>query len=164
MTKLKKKSLTQTHHHSNHDHARLIGLLKKAGLKLTETREQVLCLLETEHGPFSADEILNALPKHTCDPATVYRTMLQFEEHHITRRCDFGDGIARYELRDESGHHHHHVLCTQCKKIEAIEESPLLAKLEKALSQIPLGLGFTQVSHTLEFFGLCAACGKSKKQ
>ena len=42
----------------------LAGLLKSKGLSVTVPRKLILNLLMKEHGPFSAEEILNKLPKN----------------------------------------------------------------------------------------------------
>lgn len=50
-------------------------------------------------------------------------------------------------------HHHHHIVCRTCGKIENVEAC-ILGELEKMLAQ----KGYTDLSHSLEFFGVCESC------
>ncbi len=141
-----------------HDHGSLdaaFEVMKKAGLKRTKPREQILHYLADHHGPFSARELHQALKRKELDAVTIYRCLAAFEEAALVRRCDFGDGIARFEFRGESEHHHHHVICQNCRKIEKLDDCHL-EKLEEKVKS----LGYSNVRHVLEFSGRCRACTK----
>ena len=126
--------------------------LESAGLRMTSPRVQLLEAIIADHGPFSVDEIL-ALPRaRGMDRVTVYRGLQTFEEIGLVSRCEFGDGVSRYEFIHE-GHHHHHVVCRKCKKSENIEEC-IPTQLIKAVQK----MGYADVSHSLEFFGVCEKC------
>ena len=73
----------------------------------------------------------------------------------LVRRCDFGDGPVRYEHQGEDGHHHHHVICRKCRKVTSLDQC-LIESLEKGLQR----QGFSQISHSLEFFALCEKCAQ----
>jgi Fur family ferric uptake transcriptional regulator len=132
----------------------LLTELKRNKLKLTPPRKLVLETLLANHGPFSVEELQTNFIKNTCDLATVYRTVTSLEEINLVRRCEFGDGIARYELVDPNHHHHHHLICKQCKSVEVIEA----CELEKSINQLAKKRGFSNISHILEFFGVCPNC------
>ena len=140
------------HHHS---HSKgiddVLSDLKKHRLKLTEPRRAILQALIDSHGPFTAEEIFKIITKRVCDVATVYRCVTSLEEAGILRRCEFGDGIARYELAGAT--HHHHIICNECKRIEIVEDD----ELEK-IDSFARKRGFSDISHTLEFFGICPKC------
>ena len=73
----------------------------------------------------------------------------------MIRRCEFGDGIARYELAESDlNHHHHHMICNQCKKVEVLD----LAHVEESIDRAAKKSGFKGISHILEFFGICPDC------
>ena len=128
--------------------------LRKVRLKVTEARVGVLEGLAQGHGPFSAEEIHQTLAEGTCDLATIYRTLASLEKAGLVSRCEFGDGTARYELaHGASRHHHHHVICRQCKKVEVLDDCEL-----QDLNQFAIRRGFTDVTHSLEFFGVCRTC------
>ncbi len=124
----------------------------QAKLKRTKSREAILRHLVEHHGPFSAKELQLALKRKDLDTVTTYRCLASFEEAGLVRRCEFGDGLARFE---ESEHHHHHVICVSCRKIEKLED----CHLEKLEEKVKL-MGYAKVSHVLEFTGLCRGCSK----
>lgn len=130
-----------------------LASLKKAELKLTSPRKAILQALVDEHGPFTAEEVHKKVGRRVCDQATIFRTLASLEEVGILRRCEFGDGSARYEISDRPGHHHHHLICKKCRRVEMIEDCEL-----EGLDRLAQKRGFTEVSHILEFFGLCPDC------
>lgn len=127
--------------------------LKAKGLKHTKSRELMLRHLVSFHGPFSVKEIYQELKQFGLDFTTGYRILTSFEKIGLARRCDFGDGIARYEFSDGQGHHHHHVICVKCRKVEPISHCRL-SRLEREVRD----LGYSKVRHVLEFMGICPIC------
>jgi len=126
--------------------------------KLTSQREaivQVLLNHEKEH--LSVEEVYmlvkNSYPN--LGLATVYRTLELLCELHIVEKMNFGDGMARYDLRgDETDHMHHHLICNVCGKLEEIKEDWLL-ELELRLER---EYGFTVTDHRLDFKGSYHTC------
>ncbi|WP_246845483.1 Fur family transcriptional regulator [Bdellovibrio sp. NC01] len=131
--------------------------VRKAGMKLTEQRKQMLKVLLHHLEPVSADDIFKEVgsKKDGMDLVTIYRILKKFEEAGLVSRLEFGDGVARFELTLESGHHHHHVICRQCQKVEPIH----LCDLEPHIKAVE-AMGYKQLSHRLDFFGLCANCSE----
>jgi Fur family ferric uptake transcriptional regulator len=129
--------------------------LKRNKLKLTEPRKLIVEALFENHGPFGAEDLHEKFLKEECDLATVYRTLASLEQAKVINRCDFGDGVARYELLDiDESHHHHHLICTGCKKIEVIDH----CEVDHSIDRFAKKRGFKEVSHRLEFFGICPNC------
>lgn len=133
-------------------------LLRKHGLKVTVPRLAILQVLATKHGPFTTEEILkltdSGAKKNKADLVTVYRCLAKFEALGLIGRCEFGDGATRYELLREE-HHHHHIICRVCKRVEEMPTCPM----EKSKIRLPK-TGFRDISHRLEFFGVCLDCHK----
>jgi len=129
-------------------------LIKSFGLNDTKPRRDILRLLQKEHGPFSAEEILQAIGPESCDQATVFRTLKQFLGKGLVKAISLNEGFIRYEFNDPR-HHHHHIICRNCQKLETIEEC-LVKGLENKLAQ----KGYTKIDHSLEFFGLCPDCSE----
>ena len=129
-----------------------LHLLQDEGYKLTRARKALIEILATEHGPFSVDDLQKMLST-PCDMATIYRNMALFESLNMVANCDFQDGTARFEWSGPGHHHHHHIICKQCHHIEALEYC-FVEELEKLVQD----RGFTEVSHRLEFYGLCQEC------
>ena len=76
---------------------RVDELLAKAGLRHTRQRREILQLLLEKHGPFSAQDVMREIGERSCDPVTVYRVLETLAAARLARRCDFSDGIARFE-------------------------------------------------------------------
>jgi Fur family ferric uptake transcriptional regulator len=151
------------HTSHRHEHAKpdASTLIRGAGLKVTKPRIAILEVLIKDHGPFAAEEIFSKLstPKNaiSCDVVTIYRCLTKFESLGLISRCDFGDGSIRYELRSKD-HHHHHIICRICKRVEPLNKCPV----EDRAIQMPK-MGFKDVSHRLEFFGVCPECHEASR-
>ena len=130
--------------------------LRAHAMRVTEPRKAMLAILTTEHGPFSAEELHERLRGRGCDVVTVYRSLQAMEEVGVLRRCDFGDGTYRYEI-NLGEHHHHHIVCRICRSVQVLD----LCVVEK-LEQIARRMGYQNISHTLEVFGVCPACAQKR--
>lgn len=138
--------------------------LQIAGHKLTQTRQNLLKSMMDFVGPFSAEDLYSkgrrGSKSKTCDLVTVYRSLNTFAELGILSRVDFGDGVARYEILSPDGSHHHHIVCTVCRKIEPLTGcgNGSIERQEKSLAEA----GYSQLSHRLEFFGVCPDCNRKQ--
>ena len=132
-----------------------IAALRAKQLRITEPRRLILGALIAEHGPFSMEDIHRLVKKNGCDLVTVYRTLPVLEDAGLVRRCDFGDGAARYEFNH--GDHHHHVICRRCQKVETLD----LCVVD-ALERLVKERGYSEITHQLELFGICPACQRQK--
>ncbi len=84
--------------------------------------------------------------------STVYRTVQSLAGSHDVDVIITADGEARY--RSCSSGHHHHLVCRSCGRTEEV----LNSAVERWAAQVGSQHGFTEVSHTLEVFGLCPRC------
>ncbi|MDR3606267.1 MAG: transcriptional repressor [Oligoflexia bacterium] len=130
-------------------------LLKGASLKSTTARQEVLKVLQGSGESLSAQQVHTLLPKDLCDRVTVYRCLETLEEAKIIQRCEFSDGIARFEFSHSEEHHHHHLVCVRCHRIESLE---LQSCPMKTIEQRAQKQGFSVLRHTLELVGVCASC------
>src|ERR1700744_3958857 len=148
-------------HAHKHDPAELetaLGVLREHGQRVTEPVKAILRLLIHEHGPFTAEELHARLSSGLCDLVTVYRCLTAMEEINLVRRCDFGDGSYRYEY-NTGEHHHHHIICRECRNVQTLDFC-----VADSLERMARQMGYSNVSHTLEIFGLCPKCqGAAKK-
>ncbi len=136
--------------------------LQSKGFKLTPQREAtVRVLLEHEEDHLSAEDVYMLVKDKAPEIglATVYRTLELLSEMHVVEKMNFGDGVARYDLRsDDSHHHHHHLICVQCGAVDEIMEDwlePLEVRLDKEFS-------FQVLDHRLDFQGICYRCRDKK--
>jgi Fur family ferric uptake transcriptional regulator len=133
-------------------------MLQAQGYKLTPQREAtVRVLLENEEDHLSAEDVFMLVKDKAPEIglATVYRTLELLSDLHVVEKMNFGDGVARYDLRnDSSNHHHHHLICVQCGSVDEIFEDwliPLEQRLEKEYH-------FQVLDHRLDFQGICHRC------
>jgi Fur family ferric uptake transcriptional regulator len=127
-------------------------LIKENNLSLTEPRKNILGFLLKNHGPFSVDEIHNGIGNKSCDLATVYRCIVQFENSNLVERRYLGGEILRYEYKDID-HHHHHIVCRICKSVSKMKYC-FISETEQMIRD----KGYSDITHSLEFFGVCAKC------
>jgi Fur family ferric uptake transcriptional regulator len=135
-------------------------IMKMKHYRITPQRETVLSVFHENPGKhFSAEDVYRLLKKNRIriSKATVYRNLELFSEIGLIRRVDFGDGMARYELSDQSCHSHHHLICEQCGTVIPINID-WLDDLEK---RIATSYAFEIHDHQLKFFGLCKNCRKA---
>jgi len=93
--------------------------------------------------------------------STIYRTLGLLVRAGFLTKIDIGDGQSRYEFKsDEINKHHHHLICTNCRKIIDYsdffnEELDLVNKTEKSLAR---KYNFIVQDHSIDFYGLCKDC------
>jgi Fur family ferric uptake transcriptional regulator len=137
--------------------AQATALLTSASHRMTKTRQLILTAVLRQRGPFSAADLLHTIHSKLhghSDLVTIYRNLPVFEEAGIICRSDFSDEMALYVVAHPGHeHHHHHIVCRRCHKVEAVDSCALEIQ-EKALKK----LGFKEISHRLEFSGICRAC------
>lgn len=129
--------------------------MKELGLKVTQPRRKLLALLMQGQGPLAVEEMQEILKNS--DVVTIYRSLNTFVEHGLVQKYEFGDGISRFELVSQS-HHHHHVICKKCQRVDVLH----LCNVEPHLEAVKK-LGYAQVTHRLEFFGVCSHCQSELK-
>lgn len=137
--------------HKKHDYSEL---LRNANLKATPKRLALLLHLSHTTAPLTAAQIRRGLGK-SADSVTVYRTLEALTAAGITKRVDFHEPEARYELA-AGRHHHHHLVCGDCGIVEDVETCQ-----QAALEQTVLkgSKRFAAIEgHALEFFGTCIKC------
>lgn len=87
---------------------------------------------------------------------TVYRTLTALAEADEVDVILREDGESVY--RRCSGTHHHHLVCRQCGRTVEVE-GPAVERWADSVAQEH---GFTDVSHTLELFGVCLECASRR--
>jgi Fur family ferric uptake transcriptional regulator len=90
---------------------------------------------------------------HSVGLTTVYRhlqVLADRGEVDVLRRDD-GETVYR---RCASGSHHHHLVCRRCGHTVEVKGPEIEAWTER----VATASGFSDVAHTVEIYGLCAAC------
>jgi Fe2+ or Zn2+ uptake regulation protein len=130
-------------------------ILHDARLKTTISRLSVLKTLSEIERPLTAREIHRLLKK--INLVTLYRTLASFEKNQLIKRVDLRKDAVYYELGIE---HHHHIICTDCGKLENFEFCDMDRLTKKIIEKASY---FNKISeHALELFGVCNACVKTQ--
>lgn len=129
--------------------------LKKTGLRATAPRVLIFNILKKARYPLSAQDVKKHAGATPIDTVTIYRTLEAFKRAGLAVQVDFQLGRALYELTGGT-RDHHHVVCVSCNRIEDFTGCDYQPLAKQALRQAS---GFSRIiSHSLEFFGLCALC------
>ena len=125
-----------------------------AGVRSTRQRAAITALLETLDDFRSAQEIHDELRRRgeAIGLTTVYRTLQSMAAAGAvdTLRADTGESV----YRRCSEHHHHHLVCRACGSTVEIQGGHVEAWAAEVASEH----GFSDVSHTIEIFGICGDC------
>lgn len=129
--------------------------LQDNGLRLTRGRLAIIREMLHAPTPLTLSELHVLVKAERCDFATVFRFIQILEKKKLAVRHAWNDRQPHYELAGlHDGHHHHHLICKSCHRVEEIDACTV-ATLEKDLVRQK---GYTDVSHSLEFFGVCPDC------
>jgi Fur family transcriptional regulator, ferric uptake regulator len=138
--------------------------LHSSSYKLTPQREATLrVLLENEADHLSAEDVYLLVKEKSPEIglATVYRTLELLTELKVVDKINFGDGVSRYDLRQEgAAHFHHHLVCIECGSVDEIQED-LLEDVEAIVEQ---NWKFKIKDHRLTFHGICHRCQEKEQK
>ncbi|MCW2516453.1 MAG: zur [Mycobacterium sp.] len=124
-------------------------------VRSTRQRAAISALLENVEEFRSAQDLHDELRRRGegIGLTTVYRTLQSMASAGLvdTLRTDTGESV----YRRCSQHHHHHLVCRICGSTVEVEG----AAAEAWAAEVAARHGFSDVSHTIEIFGVCAGCG-----
>jgi Fur family ferric uptake transcriptional regulator len=125
--------------------------------RATKQRAAITELLDSLEEFKSAQELHDELRRRgeNIGLTTVYRTLqtMSTTNQVDTLRTDTGESV----YRRCSTHHHHHLVCRGCGATVEVEGP----EVETWATEVAAKHGFSDVSHTVEIFGTCSACGPS---
>jgi Fur family ferric uptake transcriptional regulator len=123
--------------------------------RITRQGQAVLSVVDSSESFRSAQDIHAQLRAagEAVGLTTVYRHLALLTDDGQLDALQTADGELVYR-RCRSNHHHHHVVCRQCRRGTEVE----LPDLERWAESTAQALGYTDISHTVEIFGLCATC------
>ncbi|BDX31421.1 transcriptional repressor [Mycobacterium antarcticum] len=123
-------------------------------IRSTRQRTAISALLENVDEFRSAQELHDELRRRGegIGLTTVYRTLQAMASAGLldTLRTDTGESV----YRRCSQHHHHHLVCRACGSTVEVEGGAAEAWAAEVAAQH----GFSDVSHTIEIFGVCGDC------
>lgn len=132
-----------------------LNQLVAAGHRLTAVRRLIIDFLQQSQKPATALELQGVITKklRPVNKTTIYRELELLLNNNIVVEINFGDNKKRYEIAGLP--HHHHLVCSNCDKVEDVFIDRDLHQLEQKITKEK---SFTVHSHSLEFFGLCQDC------
>ena len=134
--------------------------LRAVGQRYTSGRRQLIQALRAGEGPMTIPQILGASARLA--QSSVYRNLAILEEVGAVTRIVTHDDFARFELAEDLTEHHHHLICSSCGDVSDFALLPRVeAQLERALTGVAEGAGFSVEGHRLDLVGRCTACRTS---
>jgi Fur family transcriptional regulator, ferric uptake regulator len=134
----------------------IVDLLREHGMRITKNRTRILDALLQADKPLSLDEIQSRarLKGSVPDFATVFRVMTLLESLQVAQKVHLNRSCSYYELLDPQ-QHYDHIICTECGNVTVMVDS---CPVEKVQRQIEQQYGYSEIRHSLEFFGKCWRC------
>lgn len=93
--------------------------------------------------------------------STVYRHLQSFVDDGLADVIHTAEGETTYRFCGPAADtkHHHHLVCRRCGRAEEIAGRAI----ERWADETARSHGYTDVEHTVEIFGLCPDCTKTRK-
>jgi len=124
------------------------------GVRSTRQRAAISELLNDLDDFRSAQELHDELRRRGegIGLTTVYRTLQSMAAAGLvdTLRTDTGESVYRRCSDD----HHHHLVCRVCGSTVEVQAR----QIESWAADVAREHGFSDVSHTVEIFGVCSGC------
>ena len=122
--------------------------------RVTPQRLLIAQTAESLAGAFSVEDLEGAVRRtdDTTGQATVYRAVSAMVSSGWIERVGERDGSALFARCPAGPHHHHHVVCDGCGRVEATE-CPVVVGPGDATAD-----GFVITRHEITLYGLCPAC------
>lgn len=138
----------------------LAASLRRGGFRITEGRKLLLQILIGAERPLTILELTQRTRSMSAAPdfTTVFRFMVRLEKLGVVRRLSLSRAAAHYQLNDDVNHREH-IVCRGCGKITVLREACPVREIEHKIAR---RYKFTEVTHSLEFFGRCRECTRSK--
>jgi Fe2+ or Zn2+ uptake regulation protein len=91
--------------------------------------------------------------------SSIYRNLAVLEQAGAVRRVITEDEFARFELTEALTEHHHHLICSNCGKVEDVTiPADLESSMDHTIDRVARRAGFAHVSHRLDLIGTCRSC------
>jgi Fur family ferric uptake transcriptional regulator len=134
----------------------IVELLRANGMRITKNRIQIIDTLLRAEKPLSLDEIQERTGANEGMPdyATVFRVMTVLENLQVAQKVNLNRSCSYYELVNPR-QHYDHIICTECGNVTLMIDSCPVEKVERKIEK---RYGFSDIRHSLEFFGICREC------
>lgn len=134
--------------------ARLRERLAAVGQRTTPQRLLVAEVLGAARRQLTAEELWHRVRRRSprLGRATVFRTVEALVDAGVARRFELDNHVYGYAACEPG--HHHHLACSQCGRVEEIDEG----YVRPVALRVAAETGFVIDDARLDFYGRCAAC------
>lgn len=138
-------------------HDEVSARLAHLGQSYTSNRRAIVDVL-IGAGPLTLPELLGR--RHDLAQSSAYRNLALLADAGVVRKIIHDSDHARYELdEDLTGHHHHHLVCSNCGIVVDVElPGDVERLLDRSLAAVATAAGFSLGRHDLDVHGTCADC------
>jgi Fur family transcriptional regulator, ferric uptake regulator len=131
--------------------------LDRVGQRYTPNRRALVDALVRARGPVAMGDLL--VGKRTLPQSSAYRNLAVLEQAGVIRRVITDDDFARFELDEGLTEHHHHLVCSNCGRVEDVAIPVNVERsIGRSLDRLAKGAGFASVGHRLDLIGRCRSC------
>ena len=128
--------------------------LKSRGTRLTPRRDKMLEVLVSSERHPSAGEIHEEVKRYhpRTSLATIYNTIELLKDAGQLLEIEFSGAANRYDGRRH--HHHPHLICLECEKIEDLES----IDHDEPLDDLSCVNGYEITGRRMDYYGVCPDC------
>jgi Fe2+ or Zn2+ uptake regulation protein len=138
-------------------HHTIESRLRGVGQRYTGRRRRLVDILARAGSPLPIREIVGR--RRDLAVSSVYRNLADLELAGVVRRVITEEEHGRYELAEDLTGHHHHLLCSNCGRVEDVDlPAGFEQTLDRTLDRLARDAGFATVSHRLDLIGRCRDC------
>jgi Fur family ferric uptake transcriptional regulator len=140
-------------------HATAATRLRASGERYTAKRRALVDVLSRAERPVAMPDIL--AEARDLAQSSAYRNLVVLERAGVAQRVatGSGEGYVRFELAEDLTEHHHHVVCSNCGRVQDFTTSPTLERtLDHLIGDAARQTGFELETHSLDLIGLCETC------
>jgi Fur family ferric uptake transcriptional regulator len=138
-------------------HTLVADRLHRSRQRYTGGRRALVSALLGAGRPLSIAELLRT--DDDWSQSSLYRNLTVLESCGIVLRLPSTDGVARFEVTEELSHHHHHLVCSGCGRLDDVDlPDRVEATLHAVTAEAGAALGYEVDEHRLELIGRCSDC------
>ncbi|GAA4295130.1 Fur family transcriptional regulator [Anaerocolumna aminovalerica] len=127
----------------------------------TKQRQLILDILTNSSRPMSINDIyqkiIHEIP--TIAKSTIYRNIDSLLNQNLIDKYYLNDNELFYQIKDNTNHHKHYVICDSCKKMFDLPLCPI-HEIEDVMKKE----GFSISDHYIQISGTCKDCLKKKNE
>ncbi len=125
--------------------------------RYTSMRRQLVEILSRADHPVTIPDIIRLHPQLA--QSSVYRNLTVLEQAGVITKVVTHDEWARFELAEDLGGHHHHLICEMCGTVrDVVVPDTVESALDQSLGSLATMNGFELRHHRLDLVGVCNDC------